>query len=56
MYDGTNEKALLKALGKPSKEAIDGVTKKATYDKYNSWFYLTKRTIYMLGISIGEEK
>jgi hypothetical protein len=51
IYDGVSEAETVARLGKPSRERIDGATKIITYENLGVWFYLTKRTIYMLGVT-----
>jgi hypothetical protein len=50
--DGTSEEVVVEKLGTPSRAQIDGVTKKIEYDSFNTWFYLEKRQVYYLGVSL----
>jgi hypothetical protein len=48
---GTTEADVKARLGKPESAEISGVTKKMVYYRYRAVFNLTKRKVYMLGIS-----
>jgi hypothetical protein len=50
IYDGTEEGVVLKWLGPPDRENIEGVAKTMFYEKLHAWFHLSKRKVYMLGI------
>jgi len=48
--DGMSEETIIERLGKPSQQYLDGVAKKIEYKDLGVWFYLTKKTIYMMGV------
>ena len=48
--DGMSEETIIERLGKPSQQYLDGVAKKIEYKDLAVWFYLTKKTIYMMGV------
>jgi hypothetical protein len=50
IQDGTTEDVVLKALGKPSHEQIDGVTKKMEFENLRIWIYLKQSKVYMIGV------
>ena len=50
--DGTSEEVVVEKLGTPSRAQIDDVTKKIECDSFNTRFYLKKRKVYFLGVSL----
>jgi hypothetical protein len=48
---GTTEADVKARLGKPNDEELNGVAKTLNYYRYRAVFHLTKRQVYMLGIS-----
>jgi hypothetical protein len=48
--DGMSEETIIERLGKPSHQHLDGVTREIEYKDLGVWFYLTKKTIYMMGV------
>jgi hypothetical protein len=47
---GMSEETIIERLGKPSQQYLDGVTKRIEYKDLGVWFYLTMKTIYMMGV------
>jgi hypothetical protein len=50
IQDGTTEDVVLRKLGKPSHEQIDGVTKKLEFEKLRVWFYFKQSKVYVMGV------
>jgi hypothetical protein len=51
IYDGFSETDIVKLLGDPSHEQMDGMFKKISYEKLGAWFYFARTKVYMLGVT-----
>jgi hypothetical protein len=47
---GSSEDDVISLLGQPSKQTIDGVSKRMEYRSLNAYFYLMRKKVYIMGI------